>query len=83
MGRFRKGAFLIAMRARVPLIPIVIHNSIDAQPRGQRHFTPARVRVQVLPPIDTGAWSMKSLEAHIDEVREAYLEILAQPSGMT
>lgn len=78
LGGFKKGAFLIAKRARVPLIPIVIHNSIDAQPRGQRFFNPADIRVEVLPPIDTGSWSAKVLDQHIEEVVTLYREVLGQ-----
>jgi putative phosphoserine phosphatase/1-acylglycerol-3-phosphate O-acyltransferase len=77
LGRFRKGAFLIALKARVPIIPIVIHNSIDAQPKGQRHYTPAHVKVEVLPPIDTANWSVGSIEKRIEEVRQLYQETLS------
>jgi putative phosphoserine phosphatase/1-acylglycerol-3-phosphate O-acyltransferase len=78
LGRFKKGAFLIAMRTRVPLIPIVIHNSIDAQPKGQSYFCPATVRVEVLPPIDTRQWSMKTLDQHIDDVVIQFRRALGQ-----
>lgn len=77
LGRFRKGAFLIALKARVPIIPIVIHNSIDAQPKGQRHYTPAHVKVEVLPPIDTANWSVSSIEGRIEEVRQLYEGVLS------
>ena len=78
LGRFKKGAFLIAMRARVPLVPIVIHNSVDAQPRGQGYFSPAIVRVDVLPPIDTSAWSIKTLDQHMEDVINQYRQVLGQ-----
>ena len=73
---FKKGAFLSALRARVPLIPIVIHNSIDAQPRGESLYRPATVRVDVLPPIDTASWRVRSLDQHMAEVRDLFLERL-------
>ena len=38
LGQFKKGAFLMALRAGVPIVPIVIHNSIDAQPKGETLF---------------------------------------------
>lgn len=78
LGRFKKGAFLIAMRARVPLVPIVIHNSVDAQPRGQGYFSPAIVRVDVLPPIDTSVWSIKTLDQHMEDVINQYRQVLGQ-----
>lgn len=75
---FKKGAFLIALRARVPIVPIVIHNSIDAQPKGETLFRPATVRVEVLPPIDVSKWRLKSLDQHMADVRTMYLHALGQ-----
>lgn len=78
LGQFKKGAFLIAIRARVPIIPIVIHNSIDAQPRGEKFYRPANIRVEVLPAIDVSQWKMKSIDQHMAEVRSLYIEVLDQ-----
>lgn len=75
-GQFQRGAFLIALRAGVPIIPIVIHNSIDVQQRGEEIYRPAKVRVDVLAPIDTSAWRIRALDRHIAEVRETYLRVL-------
>lgn len=76
---FKKGAFLIALRARVPIVPIVIHNSIDAQPRGESLYRPATIRVEVLPPVDVSTWRVKSLDEHVAAVRALYLDVLGQP----
>ena len=76
LGHFKKGAFLIAIRARVPIVPIVIHNSIDAQPRGEKHYCPATIRVEVLPAIDVIQWSIKSVDDRMNEVRASYLAAL-------
>lgn len=78
LGSFKKGAFLIAIRARVPIVPIVIHNSIDAQPKGEKRYRPANIRVEVLPAIDVSRWKMKSIDQHMEEVRAVYLEVLGQ-----
>jgi len=75
---FRKGAFLIAMKARVPLIPVVIHNSVEAQPQGQRHYTPTAVKVEVLSPVDTADWTTANLEEKIARLRSLYQQILGQ-----
>ncbi len=75
---FKKGAFLVALRAGVPVVPIVLHNSIDAQPRGETAYRPATVKVDVLPPLDTGQWKVKTLDRHIAEVRALYLDVLGQ-----
>ncbi|MGI9294040.1 MAG: lysophospholipid acyltransferase family protein, partial [Pseudomonadales bacterium] len=75
---FKKGAFLIALRAGVPIVPIVIHNSIDAQPKGETNYRPATVKVEVLPPLDTRTWKVKTLDNHIAEVRGLFLDVLGQ-----
>ena len=50
--RFKKGAFHMALQARVPIVPIVIKNALDALPKNGLVIRPARIDVVVLPPID-------------------------------
>lgn len=75
-GKFKKGAFHIAIQAGVPILPVVIHNAIDVAPKGQFIFKPATVKVEVLPPIDPSTWNMDKLEQHIEAVRQLYIEKL-------
>lgn len=75
-GPFKKGAFHIAMEAGVPIIPVVIHNGIDVQPRGEFIFRPATVCVEVLDPIDVSKWKPEDLDRHIAAVRGLYLQKL-------
>jgi putative phosphoserine phosphatase/1-acylglycerol-3-phosphate O-acyltransferase len=75
-GPFKKGAFHIAMEAGVPIIPVIIHNGIDVQPRGEFIFRPATVRVEVLDPIDVSTWQAGDMERHIAAVRDLYLHKL-------
>jgi putative phosphoserine phosphatase/1-acylglycerol-3-phosphate O-acyltransferase len=78
-GPFKKGAFHIAMQAGVPIIPIVIHNTIDVQPKGEFVFRPATVRVEVLEPVDTSQWKVEDLDEHVAAVRNLYLRKLGHP----
>lgn len=78
LGRFKKGAFHLAMQAGVPIVPIVIHNAIDVAPRGQYVFRPATVKVKVLPAVDTSQWSGETMNQHVEEVRDMFLEELDQ-----
>ncbi|HAU67197.1 MAG TPA: HAD-IB family hydrolase, partial [Gammaproteobacteria bacterium] len=78
VGRFKKGAFHLAMQAGVPIVPIVIHNAIDVAPRGQFVFKPATVKVSVLPPIPTSNWRLENLDQHIESVRDQFLIELDQ-----
>jgi putative phosphoserine phosphatase/1-acylglycerol-3-phosphate O-acyltransferase len=78
LARFKKGAFHLAIQAGVPIVPIVIHNSSDVQPKGDMIFHPATVDVEVLPPIDTSKWSAKTIDTHVEAVRNQYLQALDQ-----
>jgi putative phosphoserine phosphatase/1-acylglycerol-3-phosphate O-acyltransferase len=72
VGPFKKGAFRIALAARVPVVPIVIHNARDVLPRGAWIMTSAVVRVSVLPPVETHDWALDHLDTHIQAVRALY-----------
>lgn len=78
LGAFKTGAFHMAMQAGVPIVPVVIHNAIDAQPKGQALFRPATVRVTVLPPVATDRWHAESVHRHVAEVRAMFLATLGQ-----
>lgn len=78
LGRFKKGAFHLAMQAGVPIVPIVIHNAIDVAARGEIILRPATVKVVVLPAVDTSQWSGAKLSQHVDDVRDLFLEELDQ-----
>jgi putative phosphoserine phosphatase/1-acylglycerol-3-phosphate O-acyltransferase len=78
LADFKKGAFFLAMQAGVPIVPIVIHNSGDVQPKGDRFFHPGTVEVEVLPPVDTSKWSEGTIDKNVAEVRTMYLKALGQ-----
>jgi len=76
LGRFKKGAFHMAMQAGVPLVPVVIKNAGDALPKGGVVVHPATVDVTVLPPISTRGWTRDDLDAHVESVRDRFLAAL-------
>jgi putative phosphoserine phosphatase/1-acylglycerol-3-phosphate O-acyltransferase len=75
-GRFKKGAFHMAMAAGAPIVPIVLHNTLDALPKNWVTVRPATIDVTVLPPIETTGWTRDSLDAHIAEIERMYLGAL-------
>ncbi len=81
VGAFKKGAFRVAMAARAPIVPIVIHNADDVLPRGGWLMRPACVRVDVLEPIPTTHWTLEALDGEIAGVRERYRARLESGSG--
>jgi len=77
LAPFKKGAFHMAMQARVPIVPIVIKNALDALPKHGLVIRPARIEVVVYPPISTRSWTRETLDEHVAEIRRLYEETLA------
>ena len=79
LGRFKKGAFHMAMQAGVPIVPVVFRNVLDAFPKDARIVRPATIEAVVLPPVETTDWTVEALDVKIAEIRDRYLEVLHQP----
>ncbi len=78
MGKFKKGAFHMAMEAGVPVIPVVIRNAHDAMPNGTNVMRATAIEVVVHPAIPTKGWKKKDLDGKIKEVRQLFLDELGQ-----
>jgi putative phosphoserine phosphatase/1-acylglycerol-3-phosphate O-acyltransferase len=81
LGPFKKGAFHIARQAGVPVVPIVIRNAGEVMWRGAQTLRPGRVEVAVLAPVPTTGWTPGSVGRHAEEVRELFVETLANWPG--
>jgi putative phosphoserine phosphatase/1-acylglycerol-3-phosphate O-acyltransferase len=77
VGPFKKGPFRIAMAVGIPIIPIVIRNAEIVAARNSTTINPGTVDVAVFPPIPVDDWTLDSLPEHIAEVRQLYLDTLA------
>jgi putative phosphoserine phosphatase/1-acylglycerol-3-phosphate O-acyltransferase len=76
LGRFKKGAFHMAMQAGVPIVPVVFRNVLDALPKDALVIHPAIVEAVVLPPIDTSSWTRETLDDEIEKIRNQYIEVM-------
>ncbi len=76
LGRFKKGGFRLAMAAKVPIVPIVLHDAGDVLPRGAWIMTGGDVHVTVHPPISTDGWSLEELDGRIEAIEQLYRETL-------
>ena len=78
LGKFKKGAFHMARVAGVPIVPIVIHNAVDALPNKSFVVRPAEVKVTVLKPVPTKDWTLRDVSPQSRRVRDMYLETLGE-----
>jgi putative phosphoserine phosphatase / 1-acylglycerol-3-phosphate O-acyltransferase len=73
---FKKGAFHIAMQARVPMVPIVIRNAGDVMWRNSMFVRSGQVDVTVLPPVSTRGWTVQNLPAKVAEMERRFAATL-------
>lgn len=73
---FKHGAFYLARKADVPLVPIVLHNVKDALPKGGLLIRPARIRITVLPPVQPQ--SIGSVRGACAALEEQYIQLLGR-----
>jgi 1-acyl-sn-glycerol-3-phosphate acyltransferase len=68
---FEFGAFKIAMRAGVPIVPVTIRGTFKMLPRTSLAPRPGRVDVIIGEPIETTEYSEKALPALVERTRAA------------
>lgn len=78
LGRFKKGFVHIAIASGLPVVPVVFHNARDLWPTPGFAITPGTVRVSVLEPIPTEGWSLETLDEHVQEVRQVFVDALVR-----
>lgn len=81
VGPFKKGPFRIAMAAGIPIVPVVIRNAEVLAARDSIAINPGTVDVAVFPPIPVDGWTVETLPERIAEVRQLYLDALADWPG--
>jgi putative phosphoserine phosphatase/1-acylglycerol-3-phosphate O-acyltransferase len=77
VGPFKKGPFRIAMTVGIPIVPIVIRNAEIVAARDSMTMNPGTVDVAVFPPISVRHWTLDTLPDRIAEVRQLYVDTLA------
>jgi 1-acyl-sn-glycerol-3-phosphate acyltransferase len=59
---FKKGAFVLAVTAGVPIIPTIVHGAIEIQAKGKSRVKPGRVDVHFLEPVETAGLDYEDRE---------------------
>ena len=81
LQEFKPGAFKIALRAGVPIVPVTIRGTFKLLPKTTLAPRPGRVEVIIGEPIATGEYNEKRLPELIARVRAAIQANLDQPQS--
>lgn len=84
VGRFNDGAFAVAVKAKIPILPVVVEGSRNCLPKRSWKFGPPQtIRLAVLPPVETTGMTMKDVPALRDHVRDAIIRQVAEWRGVS
>ncbi|WP_020677182.1 lysophospholipid acyltransferase family protein [Geopsychrobacter electrodiphilus] len=80
LQEFKKGGFLIALKARVPIVPVAISGSWQVMHKGEFKFRPGIIRLQILAPIETASLTIRDSERLLDQVSSVLTEAIEKES---
>ncbi len=81
LGPFKKGVFVMAIRAQVPVVPVTIHYSRAVQPPGSYGIRPAVVEVLFHDPIPTEGMKQEDRDDLAQRTRTAIAASLTGPAA--
>lgn len=70
---FKKGPFALALKARVPVVPVTIEGSGKLMPKDSWNITPGPIRVKIGKPIDTTQFDEDDREGLARAVRDVII----------
>jgi 1-acyl-sn-glycerol-3-phosphate acyltransferase len=74
---FKKGAFILAIKAQAPVVPVAIVGASQAMRKGSPVIWPATLRVRIGRPVETAGLTLDDRERLSNEVRERIASMLA------
>jgi 1-acyl-sn-glycerol-3-phosphate acyltransferase len=78
---FKKGAFMLASEAGVPVIPVIVRGSAEIQRPGSLRIHPREVHVHFGDPLDPSDFAGQGIEAFIAATRARMEGMLASTGG--
>jgi lysophosphatidate acyltransferase len=73
---FKKGFAHLALATGLPIVPVVVSGAHHSWRKNSLLIEPTTLGVRVLPPIPTTDWHIETLDAHIAQVRQVFLDNL-------
>jgi 1-acyl-sn-glycerol-3-phosphate acyltransferase len=79
LSRFRSGAFAAAIKAGVPVVPVVISGSRRIMPAGKVLPRHGHLRLDILNPIEPSERAFSNSRSLAESARQRILEVLEEP----
>ena len=76
---FKKGGFVLAVDAKVPIIPVVLHGTRSIMPKGRLRINHGHVVMDILAPVDTTGYTRESKDELIEQVRNIISDTFDRP----
>jgi len=70
LGKFKKGAFQMALDLGLPILPVTIVGTRNILPPKTLNLFPGRARMRIHPPIDTSGYDTTTIDRLMDRTRE-------------
>lgn len=75
---FKKGGFIMALRAQAPVVPVAIIGARDAMRKGSPWIYPVRVSVRIGTPVETAGLSVEERDQVVQRVRSGVAGLLEE-----
>ncbi len=79
---FKKGPFVLAIAAGVPVYPVVIHGTMDIMPKGSWRVRAGTIDLHVLEPVPTAGLTYDDRDALSARVHACMAEVLSRRYGV-
>ncbi|NXC17050.1 PLCA acyltransferase, partial [Corythaeola cristata] len=77
---FKRGAFQLAVKAQVPIIPVVISSYYSFYSQKEKRFTPGKSIIQILPEVETLGLGPDDVPNLTEQVRDSMLTVYQEIS---
>jgi 1-acyl-sn-glycerol-3-phosphate acyltransferase len=78
---FKKGCFIMALQAQVPIVPVAVSGGRDSMRKGSGIVRPVKVTVRLGAPIPTAGLTVDDRDVVIERVRTAVQGLLDKGSA--
>jgi 1-acyl-sn-glycerol-3-phosphate acyltransferase len=78
---FKKGGFIMAIKAQAPIVPVAIRGGREAMHRGSPIVRPVTIHIRVGAPIETAGMTLEDRDRLIETVRQAIKSLQREGFG--